>query len=139
MLLSTRNALRVVLSGLAIALFALCANAQTSAAAQTGADVSTDTTFHAISYVAVMPAAAARAIAALQRYRDANRPRDGFVRFEIFEQTGRAGHFALAEAWRDQAAFDAGAGAARNELLDALAPIRTSGYPLDERVFRALD
>jgi quinol monooxygenase YgiN len=137
MLQPTRSVLRrVVLLGFALVSFAPCSNAQTSAAAQTGADVSTDTTLHAVSYVEVMPAAAAQAIAALRRYRDASRTRDGFVRFEIFEQTGRAGHFALAEAWRDQAAFDAGTAAARKELLDALAPMRTSAY--DQRPYKTL-
>jgi quinol monooxygenase YgiN len=137
MLQPTRSALRrIVLLGFALVSFAPCSNAQTSAAAQTEADVSPDTTFHAISYVEVMPAAALQALAALRRYRDASRARDGFVRFEIFEQTGRAGHFALAEAWRDQATFDAGAAAAGKELLDALAPIRTSGY--DQRAYKTL-
>lgn len=137
MLQLTRHALRrLVLLGFALVSIAPCGNAQAPAAAQPGAEVSTDTTFHAISYVDVLPAAARQASGALQRYREANRPRDGFLRFEIFEQTGRAGHFALAEAWRDQAAFDAGATAARNELLEALAPIRTSGY--DQRPYKTL-
>jgi quinol monooxygenase YgiN/beta-lactamase superfamily II metal-dependent hydrolase len=88
-----------------------------------------DTTFYAVSYVESVASAAPKAIAALKQYREANRKRDGFIRFEIFEQVGRPGHFALVETWRDQAAFDA-RGPSQTQLVDALAPIRVSDYDL---------
>jgi quinol monooxygenase YgiN/beta-lactamase superfamily II metal-dependent hydrolase len=89
----------------------------------------TSPTFYAVSYVESTASAAPKAIAALKQYREAVRSRDGFVRFEIFEQIGRPGHFALVETWRDQAAFDA-RGAAPQQLATALAPIRVSDYDL---------
>jgi quinol monooxygenase YgiN len=95
-----------------------------------------DSAFHAVSYVEVMASASPGAIAALKRYRDANRTRDGFLRGEIFEQIGRPGHFAIVETWRDQPAFDAPGATAQHQLMDALAPIRVSDY--DQRPYKTL-
>ena len=53
----------------------------------------------------------------------------------IFEQAGRPGHFAIFEIWRNQAAFDA-RGASQQQLIDALAPIRVSGY--DQRPYKTI-
>jgi quinol monooxygenase YgiN len=103
--------------------------ARGAAAGQSAAGTAADPTFYAVSYVEAMAAAVPKAIAALKQYRDAIRTRDGFIRFEIFEQVGRPGHFALVETWRDQAAFDA-RGPAPKQLTDALAPIRVSDYDL---------
>jgi quinol monooxygenase YgiN len=100
------------------------------------ADAPLDPTFHAISYVEVAPAAVAKAVAALRQYREDNRARDGFRRFDIFEQMGRPGHFALTETWRDRAAFDAHAPAAQTRLMAALEPLRVSGY--DQRPYKTL-
>jgi len=111
-------------------------SSQGDAAAQARSDEPLDLSFHAISYVEVLPSAVAKAVAAFRQYRGANGPRDGFIRFEIFEQVGRPGHFALAEAWRDQAAFDARASAGQQQLMNTLAPIRVSGY--DQRPYKAL-
>jgi quinol monooxygenase YgiN len=104
-------------------------------AAPAAADARAETPFYAVSYVEAVASAAPRAIAALKQYREANRTRDGFVRFDIFEQAGRPGHFALFEIWRDQAAFDA-RGASQKQLVDALGPIRVSDYDL--RPYKAL-
>jgi competence protein ComEC len=106
-----------------------------SVAAQAPADSRLDTAFHAVSYVEVMASASAKAIAAFKQYREATRARDGFVRFDVFEQMGRPGHFAIVETWRDQPAFDARA-AAQKQLIDALAPIRVSDY--DQRPYKTL-
>src|SRR2546423_11207174 len=70
-------------------------------------DVARDAAFCAVSYVEVRAPAASTAVAALKQYREANRQRDGFVRFEIFEQIGRPGHFGLVETWRSPEAFEA--------------------------------
>ncbi len=108
----------------------------TAAASQTpAAQAAADGTIYAVSYVEVMASAVSKAVAALKQYREANRGRDGFVRFDIFEQVGRPGHFALFEAWRDAAAFDA-RGASQKQLVDALAPIRVSDY--DQRPYKAI-
>jgi competence protein ComEC len=99
------------------------------------AQAAQDATFYAVSYVEVMASAVSRAVAALKQYREANRARDGFIRFDIFEQVGRPGHFALFEVWRDAAAFDA-RGASHKQLVDALAPFRVSDY--DQRPYKTI-
>jgi autoinducer 2-degrading protein len=99
-------------------------------------DAATDPTFHAVSYVETRSSSTKAAIDALHRYRDASRTRDGFIRIELFEQIGRPGHLVVLEVWRDQKAFDARDPSAQKQLLDALEPIRVSGY--DERPYKTL-
>src|SRR5262245_3719129 len=99
-------------------------------------DAAPDAAFCAVSYVEVRAPAASTAVAALKQYREANRQRDGFVRFEIFEQVGRPGHFALVETWRSPEAFDARGTVAQEQLLKTLAPIRVSNY--DQRPYKTL-
>jgi quinol monooxygenase YgiN len=91
---------------------------------------------YAVSYVEAMASASPKAIALLQQYRDASAKQDGFVSIGLFEQIGRPGHFALFEAWRDQASFDARNATIQKQLLDALQPIRVSGY--DQRPYKAI-
>jgi len=92
---------------------------------------------HAVSYVDVMPASRAPAVAALKQYRDSSRKDDGYVRVEFFEQIGRPGHFAVLETWKDQKASDAhGMAAHTQQLQTALQPIRSSGY--DQRPYKAV-
>ena len=55
---------------------------------------------HMVTYVSVQPSAAAPTVAAFRQDRDASRKDDGFVRFDLFEQVGRPGHFAIVETWR---------------------------------------
>jgi len=104
---------------------------------QIHAQAPADTALYAVSYVAVMPSARAAMVAALKQYRDTSRKEDGYVRFELLEQVGRAGHFAVVERWRDQQAFDAhGMAAHVQQFRAALQPIRLSGY--DERPYKTL-
>ncbi len=105
------------------------------AGAQSAAGTPADTAAYAVSYVEVMAASKAPAIAALKQYREACRKSDGYLHVELFEQVGRPGHFAIVETWRDQKALDAH-GPAQKQLLDALEPIRVSGY--DERPYKTL-
>ena len=75
--------------------------------------------------------------AALKQYRDASRKDDGYVRFDLLEQVGRAGHFVVVETWKDQKAFDThGTAAHTKRFRDSLQPIRVSGY--DERPYKSL-
>jgi quinol monooxygenase YgiN len=99
-------------------------------------DVARDAGFCAVSYVEVRPSAASTAVAALKQYREANQQREGVVRFDIFEQVGRPGHFGLVETWRSLEAFDARGAAAQEQLLKTLAPIRVSNY--DQRPYKTL-
>ena len=90
----------------------------------------------AVGYVETRAAAVDAGRAALLAYRDATRQQTGCIAVELFAQTGRPGHFAVVETWRNQAALDARDGSAKKQLLDALAPIRVSDY--DERPYKPL-
>jgi quinol monooxygenase YgiN len=93
--------------------------------------------FYAVAYVDAVPAARQKLIAALRAYRDASRKDQGYVRFDLLEQIGWAGHFAIVETWSDRNAFDAHAMAAHaKQFRDAIQPVRVSGY--DERPYKAL-
>jgi quinol monooxygenase YgiN len=92
--------------------------------------------FTAVAYVETRASSTEAAHAAFERYRSASQKQDGFTRVELFEQVGRPGHFAIIETWRDQKAFDARSPAVHQQLLDALEPIRVSGY--DERPYKTL-
>jgi quinol monooxygenase YgiN len=96
-----------------------------------------DTARYAVSYVEVMPAARAAAVAALERYHDASRQDDGYVRFELLEQVDRPGHFTIIETWKDQRTSDAhGMSTHAKQVRDALQSIRLSGY--DQRLYKTL-
>jgi len=103
--------------------------------AQAPAD--TDTALHAVSYVNVMPSASASMVSALKQYRDASSKENGYVRFDLLQQIGRPGHFAIVETWTNQPAFDAHAlTAPAKQFQNALQPIRLSGY--DQRLYKTL-
>jgi quinol monooxygenase YgiN len=90
----------------------------------------------AVAYVETRADSAAAGRAALNRYRDAVSRQAGCLSVELFEQAGRRGRFAVLEHWRDAATFDARAAESKQELLEALRPIRISDY--DERPYKAL-
>jgi autoinducer 2-degrading protein len=116
---------------------ALAAFAALGFAAPVHAQAPGDTAVYAVSYVDVAPAGRASMVAALKQYRDASRKDDGYVRFDVLEQVGWPGHFAVVEAWRDQKAFDAHAMAAHvKQFRESLQPIRLSGY--DQRPYKTL-
>jgi quinol monooxygenase YgiN len=98
---------------------------------------SADAARYAVAYVEIVPAAAARMVAAFRQYRDASRGESGYIRAELFEQGGRPAHYSIIETWSDQAALDAHQKAASTtQFKNALEPIRLSGY--DERPYKAL-
>jgi quinol monooxygenase YgiN len=90
----------------------------------------------AVAYVETRAAAADAGRAALEAYRDALRQQSGCLAVELFAQTGRLGHFAVLETWRNQEAFDARDTSTKQRLMDALKPLRVSGY--DERPYKPL-
>jgi quinol monooxygenase YgiN len=90
----------------------------------------------AVGYVETRAAAVDAGRAALEAYRDATRQQAGCVAVELFAQTGRPGHFAVLETWRNQAAFDARDASLKRQLMEALQPIRISDY--DERPYKPL-
>ncbi len=91
---------------------------------------------HLVTYLEVAPSAQARTAALLRRYRQATRQEAGNLRAEALRRTEPRHHFALVEAWRDQAAVDAhGLAPHTQELHDA---IRRDGLaPPDARVLRS--
>jgi quinol monooxygenase YgiN len=90
---------------------------------------------YAVAYFSVAPASRSALVAAFNRYRDASRKQEGFVRFELFEQVGIPGAYVVVEAWRDQPAFEARAQAATTkEFQQAIQAHRITGY--DERPYR---
>jgi quinol monooxygenase YgiN len=80
--------------------------------------------------------AQAIAIAALKQYRMVSTKEDGFERMDLFQQTGRPGHYAGIETWRDQQTFDKRPPTIEKQLLDTLQPIRVSN--LDRRPYKTL-
>ena len=108
------------------------------AVAQARPEAPANTTFYTVTYAEVMPSSSSRAtaVAAFKEYQAAGRKQDGYIRFELFEQAGRPGHFAVIETWRDQKAFDARGEAVQKQLLDTLQPIRVSDY--DRRPYKTL-
>jgi quinol monooxygenase YgiN len=60
-----------------------------------------------VAYVDVLASAAARAAASLRQYRGASRGEPGALSVDLYSQTGRASGFAIVEAWRDGAAYEA--------------------------------
>ena len=101
------------------------------------APTATDTTFYTVAYVDVMPSAKATAVAAFKQYRDASTKEPGFVRFELFEQDGRDGHFSLIETWASSGTYDThSAGAASKDWRSKIDMIRLSDY--DQRPYKTL-
>ena len=130
-----KRLIALMLGGLLLAP-ALTAQAPQAPQAPAAAAAANESPFYAVTYVEVMGSAAAKAAAALKQYREASRKSDGFTRIEFFEQIGRPGHFVVVETWRDQKTFDARVMADQKPLLDALQPIRVSGY--DQRPYKML-
>jgi quinol monooxygenase YgiN len=92
-----------------------------------------DPTVHMVTYIETMPASAKQNAGLLKLLADPSRKEAGVLRFEVLQRTGRAGHFAIVESWKDQAALDAHTGAAHTKaFLEKLQPTLTS--PIDERL-----
>jgi quinol monooxygenase YgiN len=91
---------------------------------------------YAVTYIEVEPARADASRRLLARYQEALKDR-GALEFAIFEQIGRAGHFAIVEQWPSaKAREDNAASAASREFRSALAPLLIAPY--DERPHFAL-
>jgi quinol monooxygenase YgiN len=103
-----------------------------------GAHEANDVAVYVVSYVEVMPSAAAETAALLRQYREASRTDAGQVRLEVLQQRGRADHFAIVEVWTDQQAFEAHAMARHTQQFhEVLRPLQVS--PMDERLHTGLE
>src|SRR5580704_16955619 len=91
---------------------------------------------YVVTYFEVAPAASRKAVGLLRIFAAATRKEDGNAELTVLHEIGRAGRFALIEAWRDKAAWQAH-GAAMQALGDKLQPILAS--PFDARQFGPFD
>lgn len=92
---------------------------------------------YAVTYVEVMPNAAAEAAALLAPYRDASRKQDGNLRVDVLQEIARPNRFVIVEAWKDRAALEAHANSAETaKIRDGLKAIEDAPY--DERIDNGL-
>lgn len=82
------------------------------------------------------PKATRKASALLRQFAAATRKEDGNTELTVLHELNRPGHFAIVEAWKDKAAADAHAAAAK-ALGDKLQPIATA--PFSSRPFLVVD
>ena len=100
------------------------------------APATADPTFYSVAYIEVKPSGRATAIQALKQYKTAQRINTASLSTELFEQVDRPGHLLLVETWQSQQAFDTGTPALRKRLVDAIDPVRLSGW--DQRPYKTL-
>src|SRR4051812_11293319 len=87
--------------------------------------VSSDTAFHVVSYIDVVPSSRAAAITTLKQYRETSRKDTGYVSMDMFEQMGHPARLLMLEQWSDEKSFDAHATAEHTkQLIEKLTPIR---------------
>jgi quinol monooxygenase YgiN len=96
-----------------------------------------DAAVYVVAYLEVMPPCTTEAVALLRQYREASRTDSGLVSLEVLRQCDRPDHFAIAETWQDQKAFEAHGSAAQTRAFhERLQPLRASPY--DERLHQGL-
>ena len=90
---------------------------------------------YVVTYFEVAPAAVRKTNATLRQFSAATRKENGNTELTVLHEIGRPGRFAIVEAWRDKAAFDAH-GAAMKALGNQLQPVFAS--PFEQRVFGSM-
>ena len=90
---------------------------------------------YAITYFDTNPAKFDDVVAVLRPLAAASRKADGNVEFTMLDEVGRGSRFAIVEAWRDKAAYDAHAGAMK-AAADKLQPFFLA--PFGTRIFQPL-
>lgn len=92
---------------------------------------------YSVTYIEVMPSAAAEGLALLQRYRAATRRQDGNLRSEVVQRIGQRHQFVVLEIWNDQKTVEAhGREPSTTDTRERIAAIRSA--PTDERIHGAL-
>ena len=90
--------------------------------------------FHVLMHIDVIPDGAATARQALIAQKAQVLAAPGALAFQAASQTGRSNHFAVHEAWRSRAAYEAyAASAAGQDLRRQFAPFK--GAPFDDRYY----
>jgi quinol monooxygenase YgiN len=87
---------------------------------------------YAVTYFEVAPASSRKTSSLLRQFSAASRQVDGNAESTVLHEMGRPGRFAILEAWRDKAAFEAH-GAAMKALGDKLQPFFAG--PFESRQF----
>jgi len=87
---------------------------------------------YVVTYFEVTPSGARKAAALLRQFADATRKADGNTELTALHEIARPGRFAIVEAWKDKASYEAHA-AATKALADKLQPIFLA--PFDARLF----
>ncbi len=119
----------------ALLLFGIAPGAQSQNAAPAVTPAPPQSTVHVITYIDVSVAAVPRAAGVLRQYRDAARAESGNTGVDLYQELGRASHFAVNEQWQDQASFDAHKRAnAATQLLAALKEVQSA--PPDNHIFQ---
>ena len=94
--------------------------------------------FHVLMHIDVVPDGAATARQALVAQKAQVMASPGALAFEAASQTGRPNHFAVHEAWRSRAAYEAyAASPAGQDLRRRLTPFK--GAPFDDRFYGTPD
>jgi quinol monooxygenase YgiN len=94
--------------------------------------------YYVVTYVEVAPSSVDHAVGLIKDLVDASKTDEGNIRFEAAQRLGRENHFAILEAWVDQAARDAHAAAKHTTTFrQDLQPHLYNPY--DERLHVALD
>ncbi len=90
--------------------------------------------FHVLMHIDVVPDGAATARQALVAQKAVVMAAPGALAFEAASQTGRPNHFAVHEAWKNRAAYEAyAASPAGRDLRRRLTPFK--GAPFDDRFY----
>lgn len=126
---------RYMLFGIAGLLFAPIAQADVELSDGT---VLSSEPYYVVTYVEVAPSAADQAAGLIAELVEASKADAGNIRFEAARRIGQPHHFAILEAWEDQAARDAHAAAKHTTTFrHDLQPLLYNPY--DERPHVALD
>jgi len=90
--------------------------------------------FHVLMHIDVLPDGAATTRQALMQQRARVMVAPGALAFDAASQVGRPNHFAVHEAWRSRAAYEAyAASPAGQDLRNQLTPFK--GAPFDDRFY----
>jgi quinol monooxygenase YgiN len=118
---------------LALAMYTGTLAASAHAQAPAGPPPVPDGPRYVVTYLEVMPTAAAAARTLLRQFRDATHREPGNLRAEALQRLGLLHQFVLIEAWQDQAAFDTHSkAAATSQFRDKIRAIQNA--PMDERI-----
>ena len=91
----------------------------------------------AVTHVDVVPAEKDNGVVALKQLAEESRAQSGNLRFDVWQQTDRANHFTVVEAWRSRGSANVHKmQKPTKEFRAKLAPI--SGALYDERLYKAL-